>query len=798
MLQLRKRILVGVLCSAMVLTASQSVAWSESAEAPSTSEAGSAESVDPIEEDIAGEDTADSDEDAPDDEPAAQITEEEALSKCKLYAENSNYVLYVNESTGVFALKVKENGYIWWSNPYNADNDPVANNSRKQDLKSSIVMSAVKVTDTEAPSTTLRSFNDCVEKGGMTIEAVENGFRATYNFNNEGILIPYYVTIDDEGLAVSIAVDEIVEQEALGNIREATRSIVTVNLVQDFGAAYSDEDGYIITPDGSGAVIKFNNGKTNTSEYSQKIFGRDVAISQDMAPAKTEQAYLPIMGMVKGDNALLAVATEGAAYATARATVSGQKSTSYNSAWFTFSLRSIDTYYMGGSNASALNAYEQGIIPESRLTVRYYPIVKEDASFVDVAHRYQKYLIDHEGLTKKADKEEAPLYLDLFGGTVKQQSVLGFPVSLETPATTYKQAKEIVEQLANLGVGDMIITYNDFNKAGITSRISNSVDYSGTLGGKNDFLALRQYCDGIGAKLAPSVDLMEYERSGNGYSKTGASAIAVTKAYATQNVYERAFGTPHDTRSSWYILTPAYYERVYNQVITSYLSENMAAISVANGTNLLYSDFTANTTKKSSRQQAVENLKNCYSMINNSGMTFVSDAANAYALPYVDYLKDVPLYSSNFDVYDYDIPFYEVVIHGYIPYTTKAKNASSSADELFLYSVATGTPLHYEVMYEDPNEFTDCTYDTLFYTHYKGWLNIAAGEYALVQDHVKPLVNDTITDFKFLDAKVVETTFQDPSGTVTVIQADLANQILKVNGTEIDLANYVPKGATTN
>ena len=102
-----------------------------------------------------------------------------------------------------------------------------------------------------------------------------------------------------------------------------------------------------------------------------------------MAPAKTEQAYLPIMGLVRDDNALLEVVTSGSAYATANASVSGQKATSYNSAWFNFQVRATDTYYMGGQNAQPLNAYQESKISEDRLTVRYYPIVKDNVSYVE-------------------------------------------------------------------------------------------------------------------------------------------------------------------------------------------------------------------------------------------------------------------------------------------------------------------------------------------------------------------------------------------------------------------------------
>ncbi len=787
MLQLRKKILASVLCSAVVLSASQSVAWSETAEVPT--DAGTVESADTAEEaedagSEATEDTA---------VEVAPMTEEQALAECKLYAESSTLALYVNEGTGYFAVKNKDTGYCWWSNPYNADSDPIAAGTNLAGLKSALCIEGRKVNDTDHSKTDLKSFADVMNKGTYTLEKIDNGFKCTLQFQAAGITIPYTVTLVDDYFEVSILADEIVEEELLGNTAETIRSIITVSLFKDLGAGAPDEEGYIITPDGSGAVINFNNGKTNTTEYTQKMYGRDIAISSDMAPAKTEQAYLPIIGIVKEDNALLAVATEGAAYASARASINGQGATSFNSAWFDFSLRSNDSYFMGQSNA-ALSAYETNIIPEDRITVRYYPIAKEGADYVDVALRYQKHLVDTGVLTEGKTSEDMPFYLDIFGGTVKQQSVLGFPVALETAATTYEEAKQIIEELYGLGIDNMVITYEDFNAAGMTSRISNKVDYSGTLGGKGKFTMLADYCASIGATLAPSVDIQEYERSGNGYSTTSSSVIRVTKAYATQNVYERAFGTPHDTRESWYILTPAYYQEVVQKIVNSYVKEGINAISLEQATNMLYSDFTANTVKQSSRQQAVENLKACYQIIKDNNLTFVADACNEYALKYVDYIRNVPLYSSNFDVYDYDIPFYEIVIHGYIPYTTKAKNASSSADELFLLAVATGTPVHYEVMHENPNEFTDCAYDTLFYTYYGGWLEIAAAEYRVTQDFIKTLADETITDFEYLERDVVKTEFSDG----TVIKADLGELKLEINGTSINLADYGLKGATTD
>ena len=218
------------------------------------------------------------------------------------------------------------------------------------------------------------------------------------------------------------------------------------------------------------------------------------------------------------------------------------------------------------------------------------------------------------------------------------------------------------------------------------------------------------------------------------------------------------------------------------------------AISVGNGTSLLYGDYSGSANKKTSRQQAVENLKKSYELINNSGIKFAASACNDYALKYVDSMRNIPLYSSGFDITDYDIPFYQIVVHGYIPYTSKARNASASADELFLLSVVTGTPLHYDFMYESPNTLTDCKYEKLFYTHYEGWLDIAAEEYKFFNENIAGVSGSAITDHKFLSSRVVECTFDNG----TVLTADLDNYTLKINGTEVKLPTKSWKGVTTD
>lgn len=263
----------------MLVTTSQS-AWSEAAD----NAAQPAETEGATDNTGAADAGADSTSDAAQD-AAEEITEEQALAQLTEYASSSSLKLYVNEQTGTFAVECLGNGEIIWSNPYNADTDPYTKNSQlRAQVKSAMVINSVKVSDTDAPTNLIRSALD----GSTTVEKIDNGFKATVTFYDQGITIPYTVTLTDDHYDVSVLVDEIYEAEMdpTAEVGDATRSVVDLGLFPNMNAGYIDEEGYFVIPDGSGAVINFNNGKGSAVKYSQKMYGRDYAISQERAPKR--------------------------------------------------------------------------------------------------------------------------------------------------------------------------------------------------------------------------------------------------------------------------------------------------------------------------------------------------------------------------------------------------------------------------------------------------------------------------------------------------------------------------------
>ena len=147
------------------------------------------------------------------------------------------------------------------------------------------------------------------------------------------------------------------------------------------------------------------------------------------------------MGIVKDINgkkeAMLGIVTEGDAYSMVNASVNGQATTSINSAWFSFEFRATDTYTMG--TKTPLTVFQSGDVRIDDIEVRYYFMSDNDLGVADLADTYRNYLINEKGLKNQSMENSNALYVTIVGGTVKKQSVLGFPVDMQTVATSSGQ-----------------------------------------------------------------------------------------------------------------------------------------------------------------------------------------------------------------------------------------------------------------------------------------------------------------------------------------------------------------------
>lgn len=773
-----KKILISALVISMMLPFSSIVAMSENDDTLET------EQVDTT-------DTTDTEEDVEEDEVIEVFTDEQVLAAMELKAENDNLELYLFEGnsdiisleTDLIALRNKATGYIWWSSPINADSDPYGKPAAINALKSAIVYK-YGTPSIRQESTSNYSYTLSTKTKKTTYKDIKNGFTITYKFTKQGgFEIPITYVLYDDHMSVSCVTANIVEAD----ISTATGKLLTsLQLAPQFGSAGEDESGYFVVPDGSGAIINFNNGKTGYSDYTAEIYGRDLTPVPLTAPAVTEQAYLPVYGIVKGDNALVCIADKGDSNASIKANVSG-KVNAYNACSFEFKLRSSDKYYMSGE-ANPLLVFQKGEIKIPEVSVSYYPISGDALDYVDVATTYREYLIKNENLVKKTQANNSPFYLDLFGGVIKQQSILGIPFNLKTSITSFSEAQTIVDSLSTQGIDNIVLNYNDWTNNSIKNKISTDVKPSGTLGGKSEFNDMLDHFSDENVEFYPALDNVSFLKSGNGFLTWTNTAIRVSNAYSRQVDYDIPYEVPIAGRKAAALLSPQSYNKVIDKIIKSFGKNDMNSISLGGFSDTLVSDFS----KKNglTREETMNLLVENYKAITKDVGTLLADSANAYVFPYATHITNVPLSSSQYDITDYDIPFYGMVLHGYIPLSSNAINGSADSEKLFLLALASGISIHYDMIYESSDEVKDTNYDDYYYANYKGWINSAAGEYKLANEVIKSVSDQTITGYEYITKDEIKTTYSN--GTVTTV--NITTGKITVNGVQYSLSDYVAEG----
>lgn len=729
-------------------------------------------------------------------------TESDVFRKMRIAAENENLALWVwntdaladdEHSEDVFALENKKNGYIWWSSPINAGGDQIATPVLCKELQSALVLIAA---EPNARSTTNYRSGD-FSKCKIVMKDTKDGVTVTYNFNKAGIKIPVTYTLCEDYLNVQIDSSEITEKYGIPEDDDAkyiiTQSLAVMNA---FGAADSTETGSFVIPDGAGAVIHFNNKKYTAKTYSQLIYGADTTAVPKVKGATVEGVSLPMYGICKGENAMLAVAESGDGNCKLCADVSGkgQSNTEYNRCYFQFILRSEDAFYLGSDTQNPLAVYEKNM-ESLNISVRYYPLCAEDEcnadgskslDYVDLAARYRQYLTEDCGVQKTVGANSSQLIANLYCGCEKQKNILGFPIFMKTSMTNFAEAQEILQNLKNAGAENLVATLHNWTNAGISGKVDYKAKPAGVLGGKSDFRKLTAYLDAEQIAWYPVVNNTAYA-SGGGYFALTDTAVRVSGAFARIVDYEQAFGVPYGKKDTLSLLTPTAFPKLYEKLAKNYKSAGISSVSIGELSSMLYGDYS----KKSaaSRETAKKYVTDSVKMLQSKLGSVLSQDPNAYVLPYTDLMTDLPLSSSGFTIFDEEIPLYQLVMHGVKPYATKAVNGSADAEELVLLAAATGSNLSFDLLHTEPSEFRDTDFDVFYYGLADYWTKPAAQYYRFLKDITEAASDSPIITYR-RDGDIITTTYEN--GTETIV--DLKNACVTLNGVTRSLKDYTEEG----
>lgn len=591
-------------------------------------------------------------------------------------------------------------------------------------------------------------------------------------------------TLDGDSLIARVPVERI--------YYPAEYPVNSVSLLSFFGAAGQEEKGSILVPDGSGALIHFNNGKTRYSAYQQTVYGTDQTMDTADVVSREEAVRLPVFGILKEQKAFLGIIEEGAPVATINADVAGRLN-SYNYAYPSFYVvnKGSVTLDANGQQRSLPRFQENPM--KSDFQVRYVFLSGENATYQGMAQYYQQYLLGKDGLPQPAaEAEDLPFYLQLDGSITKKKHVIGIPYNALEPLTTFGQAQMILDKVQAQGIHNIKLKYTGWFNGGMNHGIPDRIHVDGAVGGKKGLKELAQYTGRQGISLFPDMSILT-ALSDDGFSVTKDAARTLRDIPATLYPVNPVINRRDRNRTPAYVVAPRLVGGVVEQMLEGFGKLNTGGISLRDLADRLNSDYRKH--EQMDRTESQEISVKALAGIAGKGLEVMASGGNDYALPYVTDLTEAPLSSSGFKIEDESIPFYPMVVHGHISYTGKPYNLSTYTNpkQYILKCLEYGSGVFFEWIAEPNYKVKDTEYTDLYAVNYELWMNEAAEIYGEVNSVLRNVQGQSIASHEKLGEGVFKTVY----GNGVYVIVNYNGTQVTAEGKVIEAESYTTGGGHT-
>ena len=632
----------------------------------------------------------------------------------------------------------------------------------------------------------LKKMLDAFKKAGYTeddlaADNAEHGIETQGSSDKPGFVVPLEFRLDGERLAVTLLSGLIEEAEGY--------YITSIDLLRHFGAAAGDQTGYMLVPDGTGALIYFNNGKLSDEAYTQAVYGADQNDNSGRRGQIAEAARLPVFGLKAGDSALLAVIEQGDALASISADVSG-KLNSYNYVYSSFQLRAEDMFpLMTAGRYSELPIFTPQLYPGD-IRISYSFLYGEAASYSGMAALYQGMLLEQGKLTPLQPEAGLPLYVDMIGSAEKRAFFLGVPYESNKTMTSFDEAAAIARLLAEQGAGAVHMRYLGWFNDGIYHEPPHKVSVERSLGGRSGLAELAAVLEAQGGRLYPDAAFQHVYHNTLGFSPPRDASRFVTREVALRYPYNPSFNVMDMRLGEYYLLSPVALPRLVDGFADGYGKLGLDGAALRDLGDLLHSD--GRRKRVVYREEAKHVVAAQLGKLADAFPQLMLTGGNAYALPYARQLIDAPMETSGFNIADEQVPFFQMVIHGYIDYAGGAVNVGDEQNvrTQTLRMLELGAAPRFVWMNEPSSALKSTKFHHLYSAHYRDWLDEAVAMYSEVNAALADVRTERIIEHIIHRSGVKETKYENGKSIIV----NYSSEPVTVNGVRVEASDYAVVG----
>lgn len=527
------------------------------------------------------------------------------------------------------------------------------------------------------------------------------------------------------------------------SIKETGKSkLAKLSFMSFFGSVYEDTvPGYMLVPDGSGALIRFQKAKAYQTGYSRKVYGSDLSIDSDGTTGNlngnrtddyaTEENQLsfPLWGMVHGENqnGFLATVDSGELYTVINAIPAGaeNQTVKFSRAYADFVYRC--EYNKRVSNTKVVTQpQEEANSVNPVLTFTF--LTGEDADYSGMAQLYREKLLEEKLLPKNeiAKDGDISLLLHVACSEVKE----GFLSNGLAELTNVEQAEEILNTLEKSGINNISMMISGWSKGGYHGASYGNTKFEKKVGTEKELKDLQKKLEKQGGSLALVLNVMTANED----------QININQDVALDATLDSIIRTIPNKGLMYQDTYYLRHTKVKEAMEKAFKDLDGFDLLMENAAKYLYADYTIND---EITRDAV--MKELTEVVETAQQGLLFDAENLYMLKYAEKITDIPVSNSQY-IYETDsVPFLQMVLRGSVEYYAPYSNLGFYSNASILKMIEYGAYPSFMVMGADNFSISDTPLENHFSLNFKDWEEKIYDVYGQVNDALSKVKGAVIT-----------------------------------------------------
>jgi len=651
--------------------------------------------------------------------------------------ENIYYSLYMEEGSQAIRIVNKADGFIYGSSISTKDDNLDNFNTTWEGIVNSAV--TIKYYDYNSATGIYTTKEESLLKdptSTATYQLIENGFSANLFFGESGISLTLKVYLNGEFLTVEIPNESITEGDVY--------KLRNLKVFPFLGAVYANSiPGYIMVPDGSGALIRYQDIDVHSDIYEFRYYGQDNSI-QSALESEPRLAF-PVSGMVHGINqhGFISIIESGAEHGSLVVSPA-KRNLKYYYSYNEFTYRSI--YQTPLSESDAANQTGRLVIEKEinscDLIMHYQFLSGMEANYVGMANAYKDYLINQKSISSRINASDpVEIFIDIIGSETKE----GFIFDEYLTMTSINQLEQII---ADLLVNDIqpLVVYKGYGSKGLTSMGMVTEGISSKLGSKQDIEALLKYIEANQVRLFLQIDPITVYQD----------ARFSLYRDATRRINQNLLVSEGFTKTKYFI-APTSVENALSSSLDNLSKEQIENFALDSIGYLLNSHYpnSENSYDRSEVSAVYQEL------LASTNQDFLIYQTNDYLLKYTtDYLL-TPMSSSRYRIYSDTVPFVPYVLQGLMNKYSPYQNFNSSSRIELLKMVDFGVAPAYLLTWSSAYKLQNSELQQIYSSSYITWQERIIADYNYVYEGLDAIKAQTVVSRTYLDTGIYEITYDN-------------------------------------